>query len=123
MIFNIADTEFHQYDNMAFPRKPPSTSVPRKFFNLITGQDSKEKELKIPDHLSMQSISLKLYLEVQRLQLCGLQLSPSFNVADAALKIMSIFHRLYKPFVSDNISWMCIGLEKVCNEILIRISN
>ena len=102
--------EYHQYDNMAYPYVQTESKIVKivKFWNW----NSSDKELIVPDHDSMQSHSLKIYLEQYANDLSTCKIS---NIATVTEEIMHIYQSLRDPYViiKDPTPWRAKALHKV----------
>lgn len=112
--FHDLGTVYHQFDSMACPqRDSEKQNIVFKFFSKIIGSQS--DDIYIPDHESMQSFALEVYLEEfkQALQDCRIK-----DIEQATKFALQVFNALNRPETindSGSISaWQCQKLSEVC---------
>ena len=106
---------YHQYDNMAYPFIKPDGMARRAVKWVTFGKwGSSDNKILVPDHNSMQSHSLKIYLERYENYLSTCKIS---NIATVIEEIMHIYQSLRNPnvVVNENIPvpWQANALHKV----------
>ena len=109
---------FDQYDSMAYPETMTKTkTVFFKVWDVLkdaVGQGCFDDELVVPEHSSMQSKMLEVYVEEYWKVLVNCNLSSQCNIVHISSKIEHIFRQLYAPLISTytfpRIAW---GLDKV----------
>ena len=107
---------FHQYDSMAYPETKAKGVFVKAWDALkdVVGKGSTD-ELIIPDHTTMQTKALNVYLEKYQKVLVDCELSPQFNIVHLSEKVEHIFRQLYAQLLSIRYNpWIANGLAEVC---------
>lgn len=115
ILFIATVGEYHQYDNIIYPKKQSQHVVVKyiqRSWNYVMGSSTKESELVIPSHESMQSTALEIYLEQY---LTRLKTTSLTGIQASVMEITNIFQLLNKPevFSERKNVWHCQELSKV----------
>ncbi len=108
---------YHQYDNMAYPYIKPESMITRAVKLVTFGKWGSSDKIVVPDHNSMQSRSLEMYLERYANDLSTCKIS---NMAVVTEEVMHIYQSLKDPYVmsdpvlrNDPFIWRANDLPKV----------
>ena len=114
---------YHQYDSMAYPDVPNMKTVFKTASIAECRHDSVDSCLVVPDHASMQSVALGVYLDCYKNKLCSLEeISLDCKIERIYHKIVTIYSMLSSSEICSSdesirgpwrSTWLCPELQKV----------
>ena len=128
MVLYTAGKSYHQYDSMAFPETKKKIKFMKGSMKFIVGHKTAENEMVIPDHESMQTAALAIYLHGYKNKLCKMDMTIISNAEFMSTNIELIYRKLSNSIIgatdenyrgTRQITWPCKELSTVCLIIIV----